>query len=172
LDQEIDLPDAEQKTYVYVAFDIQRFFPNFLAKKMPHALDQNRVDTHFLEEICRVNRHLFGDDLHEYMIRYLIMFFDHEYDGTSLLDDFAKNFIHGRRFFRPAPPEKTVSIQKASGVFGVKTESLADMTPQELTRKFRQLAQKYHPDKGGSDERFVELTRAYQCLLRKIRNRG
>ena len=50
------LRSFELKTYVYVIFDLQRFFTEMIAKKMPQGLDQNRIDEHFLEEICRLDQ--------------------------------------------------------------------------------------------------------------------
>jgi curved DNA-binding protein CbpA len=46
------------------------------------------------------------------------------------------------------------------------------MDKQTLTRKFRKLARKHHPDRGGSHDRFVELSEAYQTLLAKINPPG
>ncbi|MGC9048801.1 MAG: molecular chaperone DnaJ [Patescibacteria group bacterium] len=40
-----------------------------------------------------------------------------------------------------------------------------DASPEEIKRAFRELAQKYHPDKpGGSAEKFKEINEAYQVL--------
>ncbi|MCG6892364.1 MAG: DnaJ domain-containing protein [Desulfobacteraceae bacterium] len=41
------------------------------------------------------------------------------------------------------------------------------MSRQELTKRYRQRARKYHPDKGGSHEAFVRLTRSYRILLQR-----
>jgi curved DNA-binding protein CbpA len=38
-----------------------------------------------------------------------------------------------------------------------------------LTRIYRKLARRVHPDSGGSDEKFVELNNAFQNLLEKIK---
>ncbi len=42
------------------------------------------------------------------------------------------------------------------------------MNKRALTRRFRKLARKHHPDKGGNHDKFVELSNAYQALLSKI----
>ena len=46
-------------------------------------------------------------------------------------------------------------------ILGVKK----DASPEEIKRAFRELAQKYHPDKpGGNAEKFKEINEAYQVL--------
>ena len=179
IEKELLLKETQLKTYVYVAFNLQQFFTSILAKKMPHVLDQNRVDNHFLEEICSLNKALFkGKDsypdasLHEYLVRYLIMFFDNEYEHSKLLDEYVKDYIYRHRFPRQPPPEKYVSLNKASKIFGVKKEKLKNITKRHLTRLYRRLAQKIHPDKeGGSNEKFIALNEAYQSLLKRIKGR-
>ncbi|MCP4520822.1 MAG: DnaJ domain-containing protein [Cytophagales bacterium] len=37
-------------------------------------------------------------------------------------------------------------------------------TPQEVKKKFRQLAKQHHPDKGGNDLYFQKINEAYQIL--------
>ena len=38
---------------------------------------------------------------------------------------------------------------------------------EEVKKAFRQLAHKYHPDKGGDEKRFKEINEAYQVLSNK-----
>jgi len=173
--QERELKATELKTYVYAAFDLQRFFPTMMAKKMPQILDQHRVDQHFLEEICHINRNLFNRDaqqpsnnLNAYLIRYVTMFFDHDYQNSDLLDDYAKDFMYRHHFYKQTPLKKPVQMEKACQVFGVKQEVLSSITRSRLNRLYRRLALKHHPDKGGSNEKFVELTAAYEGLLEKL----
>ena len=35
---------------------------------------------------------------------------------------------------------------------------------EDVKKAFRKLAQKYHPDKGGSEDKFKEITEAYSIL--------
>lgn len=175
LRQEANLEPTELKSYVFAAFDLHRFFMGILAKKMPQALDQERVDRYFLEEICNLNEKLFPapsasgvSSLHPYLVRYLICFFDHEYLHTTLLDEYAKDFMARHRFFKPAPPKPLVSLDKAAAVFGLNRDEVAGLTRKSLTQRYRQLAHTHHPDKGGSPERFVELNEAFQRLMRKL----
>ena len=169
--QEGKLRAKELKSYVYTIFDIQRFFKGILAKQMPHVLDQNRVEAYFLEELCDLNRQLFGLDshLHDYMVRYLIMFFDFSYEDTVLLDDMERDFRARHRYFN-VPPKPSVSRVRAREIFGISKEEFRAMDKTALTRRFRKLARKHHPDAGGDHDTFVTLNEAYQALMEKMKN--
>ena len=167
--QEGLLRARDLKSYVYTIFDLQRFFKSFMAKKMPHVLDQDRVEAYFLEELCRINTALFNrtDRLHHDLVRYLIMFFDHTYGDTLLLDDLARDFMSRHRHFRP-PPRPSVSAAKARDLFNLSEKAIKTMDKKGLTRIYRKLARKHHPDKGGDHDRFVEINEAFQALLKII----
>jgi hypothetical protein len=49
------LKSHELKTYVYVVFDLQRFFTSPSAKSNPDLIDEDSLDEYFLQEICRLN---------------------------------------------------------------------------------------------------------------------
>ncbi|MFN2435922.1 MAG: J domain-containing protein [Desulfotignum sp.] len=167
--QESRLNHRELKSYVYTIFDLQRFFKGFLAKKMPHALDQDKVDAFFIQEVCDLNTGLFRQPghLNDYLIRYVIMFFDHPYGESVLLEEMEQDFRFRSRFFHQ-PPKPAVSGSRAREIFNLTAAELKTMDKRSLTRKFRKLARKHHPDKGGSQDKFVELSEAYQALLEKI----
>jgi DnaJ-class molecular chaperone len=57
-------------------------------------------------------------------------------------------------------------MKEASTIFDETEKTLKKMSRQELSRLFRRRARDLHPDKGGKQEKFVELTRAYDSLLR------
>ena len=168
--KERHLRQKELKSYVYTIFDIQRFFKGFLAKQMPHTLDQNRVETYFLQEICTLNLELHGLDthLHEYMIRYLIMFFDFSYGDTVLLDDLEQDFRARHRYFN-VPPKPSMTRVRAREIFGISKAEFKAMDKKTLTRTFRKLARKHHPDAGGNHDKFVALNEAYQALMEKLK---
>jgi hypothetical protein len=170
LRQEFSLKAHELKTYVYTVFDIQNFFSSFMAKKMPQVLDQDRVDAYFLKEICRINKMLFTTEhfLDDYMIRYVVMFFDYHYAHTTLLDDFARAFMSRHRFFKSGP-QKSITTEKACKIFNITETELATLTRKHLTHLYRNLARQFHPDTGGSHGKFIELNNAYHGLLEKIR---
>jgi hypothetical protein len=169
---EKSLQASELKTYVYVIFDLQRFFTEMIAKIMPQGLDQTKIDEHFLNEVCRLNSDpSFWAGMntetrfHEYLVRYVIMYFDTEHWPGSFVDDYIRNFINRRRFYRAPPRKVSVNLDEPSAIFGVKKEALQKMTRRGLTRLYRRMAQKLHPDKGGDHEKFIQLTEAYQAIL-------
>ncbi len=173
IDAEMILKAHERKSYVFVIFDLQRHFGESFAKTMPQGLDQNVVDEFFLKDVCRLNSdrkfwtdRRTGDVLSEYLIRYVLMFFDNDYGRSSYLDDMIFNWMNSRRDFR-SPEKPRVSVQEASTVFGVTETELQEMSCRELTRLYRKKAMKHHPDTGGDQERFVALTEAYQDMLHK-----
>lgn len=170
LRQEQRLKARELKSYVYTIFDLQRFFQGFMAKTMPHALDQNRVDEYFEKEFCRLNKELFDGTRspHPYMVRYVIMFFDHLYADTTLLDDFTHAFMSRRRQFRQPKPGNPVSVKNALVIFGISSGKIKTMDKKQLTKLYRKKARAVHPDTGGSNEQFVELNNAFESLLERI----
>lgn len=178
MDQEQILKSTELKDYVYVIFDLQRFFKEMVAKITPMALDQKKVDEHFIEEVCRLNQnpafwggHQNPQELHEHLVRYVIMFFDSDYGPSTFLDDHVRDFMNRYRAYRPPPPKSAVSVEEASTVFEVNKETLKTIGIRELTRLYRRQAKKFHPDKGGGHDKFIKLTEAFQTLLRKIRDK-
>jgi hypothetical protein len=168
--RERTLEPTDLKSYVYTVFDLQSFFQGALAKQMPHALDQNKVETFFLKEICRINRQLFNltSHLHPYMVRYLIMFFDNDYADTLLLEEMERAFRARHRSFKQPPP-KAFSLRKALDLFHITQQELKALNKRGLTKIFRKLAREHHPDRGGSHDRFVEINNAYQILVEKIK---
>lgn len=173
MDRERELDRSEFKTYVYVIFDLQKFFTQITAKIMPQGLNQDKVDRYFLEEICRLNSDSSfwagmntKGKLHEYLIRYVIMFFDNPYAQSTFLDDYIRDYMDSKRAYIPPHRKSSVILKEASTIFGVKEDDLKKMTGQALTRLYRQMAQKLHPDKGGEKEKFVKLSEAYQELLK------
>ncbi len=173
MEMERSLGPSELKTYVYVIFDLQRFFTEMIAKIIPQGLNQDKVDEHLLNEICRLDsdRSFWAGmntegRLHEYLTRYVVMYFDSSYGPSSFLDDYIRDFINSRRFYRAPPKKSAVSLDEASTIFGVKKDALKKMTRRGLARLYRRMAQKLHPDKGGDHEKFIKLTEAYQELLK------
>jgi hypothetical protein len=174
IEMESILRSTELKSYVYAIFDLQKFFAESFAKSNPHILNQAKVDRYFLKEICRLNNdHAFwngmekDDKLHEYLVRYAVMFFDFDYQPRSFIEAYIRNFINSRRDYRPPPQKRSVTLDEASTIFNASKESLDNMRRSDLARLYRRRAQKLHPDKGGDHDKFVELTEAYHHLLGK-----
>jgi len=163
----------ELKSYLFTAFNLQYHFSESFAKTMPQALDQNLVDEHFIRELCKLHGDAkfhegmeTGDRLNEYLVRYVILFFDNEYGQSAWLEDMIFEWMNRHRDHRP-PRKKSFTFQEASTVFGVTEEALRNMSKKEISRLFRQKAQEFHPDKGGDPEKFIHLTEAYQDLREK-----
>jgi hypothetical protein len=110
--------------------------------------------------------------LNEYLTRYLFMFYDYDFAPRSWVEDYIRNFINSRRGHRFASQTASVSMKKAGAIFDESETALKKMGRQELSRLFRRRARELHPDKGGDQEKFVELTRAYDSLLRTKKSRS
>jgi hypothetical protein len=168
------LKSWELKKYVFVIFDLQRFFTQSWAREIPQGLEQATLDKHFLQEICRLNRdpsfwagEKTGEFIHEYLIRYVIMFFDTSFGPDSFLRDYVRDFMDSHRKWRFPKRRSTVTLAEASSIFGVEKDILDTMSKRSLVRLFRRMAQRLHPDKGGKHEAFIKLTEAYRELLRR-----
>ena len=178
LDMEFQLNPREYKAYTYVIFDINRFFNESFAKNRPQYLKQSDVDDHFIEEICSLNRDLTfwagmqtAKRLHEYLVRYVLMYFDYDFAPRSWVDDYIRNFINSRRDYQPPYGAGSVTLDEAGAIFGESKDELKRMSRQELSRMFRRRALELHPDQGGDPEEFVKLTKAYDMLLKTKKER-
>jgi len=173
MDLERELAVREYKTYAYVIFDLQQYFYGSFARSNPQMLSQDKVDEYFIEQICLLNTDRFfwtgmasGNGLNEYLVRYVLMYFDYDYVPSSFMDEYLRQFINSRRDYRSPHKSSTVTLKAASVIFGQSKEELRKMSRKELARQYRQKAQKLHPDKGGDHNKFVKLTEAYHDLLR------
>ncbi len=162
----------EFRQYVYVIFQLERFFSETAARVMPEALDQERLAEVFEEEFCTI----FDDPsfrigleeqaLQQYLGRYLVMFFDHDFPTGSFLDDYIRQFMNQHRRFS-FPGKKAGEVySEAAGLFGVSEEELRKMDKRSLTVLYRTLAHEHHPDKGGEQDSFVKLTEVYQQIIK------
>ncbi len=172
LAMESALRPREIKAYCYVIFDLQQFFTQRFAKDTPEFLDQDEVDRYFVEALCALNADAsfwsgMTDPrrLHDYLVRYAVMYFDHDYGSRSPAEEYLRDFMNRHREYRP-PESVAVSMEEAGRIFGKSREALKKLTRRELGRLFRRRAQELHPDKGGSHETFLRLTAAYHRLLR------
>jgi hypothetical protein len=163
----------EYKTYTYVIFNLQDFFTQWFAQTAPKMLEQKAVDEHFLEEICRLNSDQMywngmetGDVLHEYLVRYVVMYFDYDYAPKSFIEEYIRKFINSHRDYRPPLKFRKTDLSKAGAFFKASPESLKQMSRKDLVRLYRKRIQKLHPDKGGDHDAFIRLTRIYHDLLR------
>jgi hypothetical protein len=173
MQHEKNIKPNEYKQYVYVSFDLQRHFVAHSARLIPQALSQDELDKCFLQDLCELQ----GDEsfwagfqqqdrLHEYLVRYAVMFFDYEFDGGSAWEEYLQDFINAKRFFRP-PSRTTVSMTEVVEIFEMPEEELSAMDKAELTKLFRRRAHELHPDKGGEHDDFVRLSEAYEQLIQR-----
>lgn len=178
MDMERQLAIREYKTYAYVIFDLQKYFYESFARSNPQSLNQSKVDEHFIEQVCRLNTDKsfwagmpFGDRLNDYLVRYVLMYFDYEFGAGAFtfMDEYLRQFINSRRDYRPPHRSGNLTVKEAAAIFGQPNEALKKMGAKELTRQYRQKAQELHPDKGGDHDKFVKLTEAYHELLRSKR---
>jgi hypothetical protein len=177
--QEMELRPREYSTYVYSFLNLRRHFYEIFAGKMPQGLDQDSLDRAFLEDICKLNRDplFWGDEertafLHPYLVRYAVMFFDYPFAPSTFLQDMLNDYISRRQHRASRKMKQKMaagSDRAASRMFGVSEEELRSMSRAELISRYRKLAQKLHPDKGGSHEEFIRLTETYKVLLRRKR---
>lgn len=167
------LSPREYKQYTYIIFDLQRYFADSSARLIPQALDQDELDNRFIKNLCRLNRderfwagfHK-EERLHEYLVRYAVMFFDYEFDGGSAWEEYLQNFINSKRFHNPPAQQVYVEMSEIVEIFGVAGKELQAMNKNDLAKLYRQKAHEHHPDKGGDHDEFVRLTEAYEQLVR------
>ena len=167
------LSPREYKAYTYVIFDLQRFFYESYAKNAPQMLSIDKVDAHFVEQVCRLNgdRSFWagmkpGDRLHHYLVRYVLMYFDHDFAAGSMMEDYLRQFINDRRDYQMPTATPASILKNGSSAFGEPQALLKRMSRKELARLYRQKALDMHPDKGGNHDEFVKLTDAYHALLK------
>lgn len=167
------LEPGEYRNYIYAIFQLHRHFTYSFAAFLPEALPEDQVADKFIEELCSINTSPSfwkGDEaaslLHPHLKRYLFMFFDFTPQNRLFENDFVRQFISSHRTFRWPERQPDISQEKISEIFGQNWENLKKMNSKELTRLYRKKAMELHPDQGGDQEKFVELTEIYSMLQR------
>ena len=174
---ELILKPHEQRVYVYTAFHLQNHFRHLHTRNHPSALDPEKVDVSFMDEICSLNRdkRFFNgvdvhdpQSLHPYLIKYLILYVDNDFIPGTFWNQYVEDFMGKHRFHRKAKPHShpsDSSREAACRCLEISLEDFGEMDRQKLTRCYRRLAKKTHPDRGGESSRFVEIKAAYETLL-------
>ncbi len=170
---ENDLDENEYRDYVYASLNLQHFFTKPSARLLPQTVDQENLDTAFMETLCNLNRDTsFWEGfptqhgLQEYLIRFAVMFFDYTFRHDSPWERYAREFMDSHRVHREPPPRKhSVPMGEAERLFDLPGEKLAAMSKKELTSMFRKKALTHHPDHGGDTETFIRLFAAYEFLM-------
>lgn len=119
---------------------------------------QEDIDRLFINNFCEIIKDetfrmgLSEDEiLKNYFCRYVWMYFD-------IIPFFPKpRGVYLR--------EREVYL-KAFQLLGVSVEELKRMSKKELLKIFRRKAKEFHPDKGGSHEKFIELRRIFEELIK------
>ena len=173
LEEEARLREHELKSYLYAALNLQKHFTEPFARNIPQALAPEKIDEAFLKEFCIINddREFWQErtnftHLPDYLIRYLILFFDSNFPRHNRGFEQAREFMNDHRQFKWPARANRVSKDKISAIFEESEETLRNADKKEITRLYRQKAKSMHPDKGGDHEEFVRLTEAYEELLR------
>ena len=81
---------------------------------------------------------------------------------ASLLWDLVRLGARALWSSRANPVRPIVERQQALAVLGLPP----DATRQEIKRRYRELAKKYHPDRGGDQKEMRRIIAAYQLLMK------
>ncbi len=173
LQMELLLSPHEYRMYIFTIFDLQRFFTESFARTRPEALPEEKVDKHFIAQVCKLDSdEIFWlgfdrtDRIPDYLTRYLIMYFDYSFAAGLGWEEYVRSFMDSRRRYTPPKVGKRMTMSEVSTVFGINRAELSSMSRRELKRLFREKARKLHPDTGGDHEEFIELADAYNEIMR------
>jgi hypothetical protein len=163
------LRPQEKSIYVATIFELNHFVPDRSAGEAT-AL---QLDGYFLDRLCRLAiDHKFwqggpaSEGLGEYLVRYAVMYFDYEYPPRPAAAAFVQDFIRRHRVYRP-PKSVRTNIHAAEKLFELSWEELKRLPRRSLSRRYRRLSLKHHPDHGGDPAQFNRLTQIYRHLLSK-----
>jgi hypothetical protein len=173
LAQERILNPRKLKKYVYTIFDLKQYFEQIIATQRPQDLSQDKMDAYFIQRICRLNDDTVfwsgvpaSGGLQPYLVKYAIMYFDHEFFATSPFQAYVNDFRNRHREYRP-PAKVRMNMAEAARLFETSWQRLKKMDIKTFMRLYRRQTLKHHPDQGGDQERFIKLTKLYKGILRK-----
>ena len=172
LKEERKLTYRETAPYVAVIFNLLAFRPDS-QQDQPIGVQMDRF---FMTRLCRLNsdRHVWAgspgiEGLQPHLIRYAVMYFDFELPSPFIERSAFEDFMNRHR--RYSPPQKVrENMQEAVRLFGISWRELKQMDAAALSRLFRKLAMKHHPDKGGDPTLFRKLARHYASLKKQKDN--
>ncbi len=178
-EMEYELPPHETRSYIYTSFHLQTHFRHLRTRHHPSALDPEKVDHFFVEDLCRLNRDqrfFSGVDqwdcqtLHPHLIKYLIQYFDSAFESGTVWSEYVEDFLWKHQFHRQKGTHSNSSSteKEACRCLEISVEDFQGMDRMKLRRCYRQLAKKTHPDGGGNKERFVEIKAAYEFLMQRL----
>lgn len=178
-EMEQQLKPKEIKSYIYTAFNLQKYFEDSIVKNHPYALNQERVDEAFCDAICRLNRDKgFFDgvpdhdpaSLHSYLRRYVVMYFDSSFEPLFSWDEFIRGIFGARErsAYRKWKNRSNLTVSEACKYLGIDPDQLKNLSAREITKIYRKHAKTLHPDAGGDHEAFIKLTDAYRTLVSTV----
>jgi len=163
----------EMRPYLFTALHLQARFPHHWLHNHPVALDLEAVDDCFLEALCALNddagyfagvEHGDRSTLHPYLVKYVVLYFDSEFERGLRPEQF-RDFVIRQRFTRPRVTPHRVALEDACKLFVFRREDLARLSRSQLVRLYRRKAKELHPDHGGDQEGFIRMTEAFTCLM-------
>ena len=88
---------------------------------------------------------------------------------TTLFRDLIMNRHRHTHQSRSASPGADITLKQALADMELDPDTFHTMISKKLTRHYRRLARKHHPDKGGEEKRFIALNRAYERLRAELK---
>ena len=165
--EEHRLKHHEKGPYVVTIFQITHL-PDTAGQR-----SLSRMDTDFIGQLCQLNNdELFlagvpkQNKLFEHLIRYAVLYFDFTPIQQNASLQYIRDFINQHRIHRP-PESIQIKIKEAEKLFGHDWRTLRQMDRAALTRLYRKMALKHHPDQGGDTETFHRLSQYYEALIEK-----
>jgi len=173
LHEERILNPRELNRYVWTIFDLNTVFRAVCNLDPQTNLCQANVDEWFMTALCDLNQDASfckgtppAEGLQEYLIRYAIIYFDHAFPAMMPPHDEFHDFMNRHR--RYVPPKKVrMNMEEAGRLFDTDWNKLKQMDARTFTRLYRRQAMKHHPDRGGSERKFIKLTAFYRHLIQK-----
>ena len=137
------------------------------------------MDAHFINALCRIEADRnFRQGLpekrgfNEYLARYAAMYFDNDFPEENFTAAYVQDFMRRHRGFRfPDKPAPAMSLKDAAQTLGLSAAELTKMSPAVLTRHYRKIAIRLHPDQGGDHDKFIQITEAYQSALNRLKKK-
>lgn len=85
-------------------------------------------------------------------------------DVVQMIDDFWTEFAKFQPLQQPKASESELMDHLSSLELTPKLESLNELTAANLKKRYRKLAHKHHPDKGGRKSKFIEIQTAFFAI--------
>lgn len=82
---------------------------------------------------------------------------------ASLLWDLVRMSVRTLWKSNANPARTLLQRQQALAVLGLP----AHATPEQIKRRYRQLAKRYHPDRGGDPREMQRIIAAYELLMKE-----